>query len=375
MKFNIKRSLLDLTLQNVSRGLSNKTPMPVMMGINIIATNDTLTFITTNKEISVKIVLTSSEDLIIYEQGNCVVPGKYFVDIVKKIDGEKVDFTLFDESTIKIIGSSSDFTLVALDKTNFPNPNFDKENDPISISSKELKQIIKQTTFACATSETRIILTSLNFTLENNVLKLIATDSFRLANKTTTVDYNNKRLQMNVPSKSLDELAKILTDSSEALQVYISSDNAIFVYKNIEFMTRLVEGTFPNVGGLSIDNPISVITFNRTTLISAIDRASLFLETGEMNYVKFSFNENNDVVEISSNSTEIGRVVETINPIKKDLKQSLLLAFNAKFLIEALKAFDTETISFYLRTDIKPLIMKSDEDNSLIQLLIPIRAF
>ena len=99
MKFEISRSLLDNTLQSVSKGLSNKTPLPILMGIQLIAKEDQLTFITTNKEISVRVILEKSEDLDIVEEGSCVVPGKYFVDIVKRIEGEKVEFALFDSTT------------------------------------------------------------------------------------------------------------------------------------------------------------------------------------------------------------------------------------------------------------------------------------
>ena len=120
MKFQISRTLLDNTLQNVSKGLSTKTPMPILMGIQIIAKRESLTFITTNKEISVQVVLEPSSDLEIVEEGSCVVPGKYFVDIVKRIEGNSVDFTLFDETTIKIISKNSDFTLRAYEKNNFP---------------------------------------------------------------------------------------------------------------------------------------------------------------------------------------------------------------------------------------------------------------
>ena len=183
MKFEISRTLLDSTLQNVSKGLSNKTPLPILMGIQITAKDKQLTFITTNKEISVRVILDESNDLTILENGTCVVPGKYFVDIVKRIEGSKVEFALFDATTIKIYSKNSDFTLRAYDKHNFPATNFDLNTQPIVLKSKELKQIVKQTAFACSTSEERIILTSVNLTIKDNDLTVITTDSFRLARR------------------------------------------------------------------------------------------------------------------------------------------------------------------------------------------------
>ena len=144
MKFEISRSLLDNTLQSVSKGLSNKTPLPILMGIQLIAKDNQLTFITTNKEISVRVILDKSENLEIIEEGSCVVPGKYFVDIVKRIEGEKVEFALFDSNTIKIYSKNSDFTLRAYEKSNFPNTNFDLNSQPLILKSKELKQIVSK---------------------------------------------------------------------------------------------------------------------------------------------------------------------------------------------------------------------------------------
>lgn len=163
MKFTIDRDLLLTTISNVSRGLSQKTPMPVLTGIQIAVKEDKITFVTTNKEIAIKIELEKSDKVKLYDEGSCVVPGKYFIDIVRKVEGKEVEFTLFEESTIQIISDRSDFTLIAYDKTNFPTTNFNVTTEPILFDSKELKQIIRQTSFACATSETRIVLTSLNF--------------------------------------------------------------------------------------------------------------------------------------------------------------------------------------------------------------------
>lgn len=375
MKFVINRNLLETSLQNVSRGLSNKTPMPILMGILITAKNNKLTFITTNKEISIKVVLDSSDNLMIYEEGSCVVPGKYFVDIVKKVEGDTIDFTLFDETTIKIISNKSDFTLVSFDKNNFPITNFNFDVEPFSIKCKELKQIIKQTSFACSTSESRIVLTSLHFTLSSNSLIVCATDSFRLARKDSSIQNNKTRLQINVPCKSLDELAKIITDSNDDILIYIENNKALFKYKNIDFMTRLVEGNYPDVDNLIPRVSTAILKFDRNSLIAAVDRASLFMENQDINHVRFKLSLNKDEIEISSNSSEIGKVEETIVPLECVKKDEILIAFTAKYLLDALKAFETKTVTLLFCQEVKPLMIVSEEQPSLTQLLIPVRAF
>ena len=376
MKFEISRTLLDNTLQSVSKGLSNKTPLPILMGIQLIAEDNLLTFITTNKEISVRVILESSDDLEIIEAGSCVVPGKYFVDIVKRIEGEKVEVTLFDQTTIKILSKNSDFTLRAYEKNNFPNTNFDLNTQPIVLKSKELKQIVKQTSFACSSTEERIILTSINLTIKDNQLTVIATDSFRLARRTSSIssDFNSK-IQINIPCKSLEEFSKILNDYNEDVNVYISNNQVLFKVANLSFMSRLVEGTYPDTSSLIPNDFLLSIKLNREELISVVNRASLFIDSENISFVKFSLSKNSNNIEISSNSTEIGRVVESLKPIEVSEDQDFQIAFSTKYLMDALKAFETQEIIMYFRGEIRPAIITSESNVELKQLLIPVRTF
>lgn len=376
MKFEISRTLLDNTLQSVSKGLSNKTPLPILMGIQLIAKDNLLTFITTNKEISVRVILESSDNLDIIEDGSCVVPGKYFVDIVKRIEGEKVEVTLFDQTTIKILSKNSDFTLRAYEKNNFPNTNFDLNTQPIVLKSKELKQIVKQTSFACASTEERIILTSINLTIKDDQLTVIATDSFRLARRTSSIssDFNSK-IQINIPCKSLEEFSKILNDYNEDVNVYISNNQVLFKVANLSFMSRLVEGTYPDTSSLIPNDFLLSIKLNREELISVVNRASLFIDSENISFVKFSLSKNSNNIEISSNSTEIGRVVENLKPIEVSENQDFQIAFSTKYLMDALKAFETKEIVMYFRGEIRPAIITSEANTELKQLLIPVRTF
>ena len=376
MKFEISRTLLDNTLQSVSKGLSNKTPLPILMGIQITAKNNLLTFITTNKEISVRVILEASDDLDIMEEGSCVVPGKYFVDIVKRIEGEKVEVTLFDQTTIKILSKNSDFTLRAYEKNNFPNTNFDLNTQPIILKSKELKQIVKQTSFACASTEERIILTSINLTIKDNQLTVIATDSFRLARRTSSIssDFNSK-IQINIPCKSLEEFSKILNDYNDDVNVYISNNQVLFRVSNLSFMSRLVEGSYPDTSSLIPNDFLLSIKLNREELISVVNRASLFIDSENISFVKFSLSKNSNNIEISSNSTEIGRVVENLKPIEVSEEQDFQIAFSTKYLMDALKAFETQEVIMYFRGEIRPAIITSESNVELKQLLIPVRTF
>lgn len=374
MRFSIERELLQQTLIDVSRGLSDKKPLPVLTGIKIEALETGLIFTTTNKEISVQIKLETSNDVVVEETGYCVVPGKYFVEIAKKIEGKKVDFTLFEEKTIKINSEKSDFTLISYDKEFFPNVNFDSKNEPIKFESKSLKQLIKQTAFAAATSESRIILTSVNFAFTNSLLIVTATDSFRLARKEENIDQNELKTIVNIPSKSLDELAKILDDSEELVEMYLIDKTILFKFKNIAFLTRLVEGNYPDTSSLFPKEQLLSVKFKKADLISAVDRASLFTNSDNLSVVKFSISASK-TIEISSNSTEIGKVVEEVEALEISSNLPFQTAFSTKYLGDALKSLDDSVIVINFTGEIKPAVIKGEKTPELTQLLLPVRVF
>lgn len=374
MKFSIDRELLQQTLVDVSKGLSDKKPLPVLTGIKIEATDESLIFTTTNKEISVQITLNTGDNVIIEETGYCVVPGKYFVEIAKKIEGKLVDFTVFEEKTIKIVSERSDFTLIAYDKEFFPNVNFDSKNEPISFESKSLKQLIRQTAFAAATSESRIILTSVNFAILKQMVIVTATDSFRLARKEQEIETGYSKTIVNIPSKSLEELGKILDDSSESVNMYLIDKTILFKYKNISFLTRLVEGNYPDTSSLFPKEKMLSIKFKKADIVAAVDRASLFTNSDNLSVVKFNVSASK-TIEISSNSTEIGKVVEEVEALEISSNFPFQTAFSTKYLNDALRAIDDSIIEINFTGEIKPAVIKGEKTPELTQLLLPVRVF
>ena len=374
MKFTIAREILLEALNNVSKGLSSKTPMPVLTGIKIETNFDEIIFTTTNREISVQVKLPKNENIDIESGGWCVVPGKYFIDIAKKIEGKNIEFTLFEENTIKILSERSNFTLIALEKNNFPQINFAPLGTPIVLKASVLKQIIRQTAFAAGSSESRITLTGVCLELAENRLKAIATDSYRLAKKETELDYNLENTRVNVPSKALEELNKILTDDTEDVKMYIMVNKILFIYKNISFVTRLIEGSYPNTNALFPNESLMAITFDKNSLIAAVDRAALFTNLDNSSIVKFMVTADK-VIQIASNSNEIGKVVDEILPLKNVELMQFQIAFSAKYFLEALKAFDSNAITIKFTGETKSFTLEGDQDRAFIQLILPVRVY
>lgn len=375
MQFRIDREKLLSILQTVSKGLSVKTPMPVLTGIHLKATNEELIFTTTNKEISIRSIIENNSDyLSIYETGECVIPGKYFLEIVKKAEGLTIDFSLYEGNIAKIVSERSDFTLTTHDKNNFPETNFELKGNEIELPAKELKQLIKQTSFAAASSESRIILTSVNFTFTKNKLEVTATDSFRLAKKSIETNLDLDETKLNIPSKALDELIKIIGDKQEKVIISFGNNKILFKLEDTYFMTRLVEGVYPNTSSLFPNNYLLSTIFNKSDLLNAADRASLFTSESDLSIVKLRFTTDKRA-ELSSNSTEIGKVVEEVNLLEMSEIMAFEIAFSSKYLIDALKAIEGELVEINFTGEIKPVVINGKNDKSALQLILPVRVY
>jgi len=372
MKIQIKRELLLNNLNNVSRALSNKPQMPILTGMKLDVKNNFLTLTASNSDISIQTKIEASDDLSIKETGVVVLPGKYFCDIVRKCDCDSLLIQTFEKNSVKILADQSTFTLNLHDKSIFPYIAFDDSQNFIYLDGINLKQIIKKTAFATSPSEAKMVLTGVSFTVNGDKLEAIATDSFRLAKKYMKIEGMNAQIKAIIPSKSLDELNKIVEEVQEIVQIHFTQTRALFKYKNILFQTRLIEGNFPNTKSLIPTEFITDIKFNKQELINAIDRASLFVANDLANVIKFTINEQNEIL-ISSSASEIGGSLEKVTPISCSKYLNFETAFSAKNFLDALKAFDSNEITIHFTGEVKPFIINSDYDVNHMQLNMPVR--
>lgn len=372
MKFSIEREILLQNLNHVSKALSTKPQMPILTGIQIDVQDDYLKLTASNSEISIQTKIDKNKDLIIEETGSVVLPGRYLLEIVRKVDAKIIDFVSFEENMVKILADRSNFTLNVLDKSTFPYLVFEESEININLDVLNLKQIIKKTAFAASTSESRMVLTGVNFTTEKNKLEVIATDSYRLAKK--FILFNNEYPTINVviSSKSLDELNKIIDDPNETVNIYFTNVKVLFKYKNILFQTRLIEGIYPNTASLIPTDFLTSLKFNKNELLAAIDRASLFTNSEMSNIIKLTLN-SDKIVEITSTTNEIGAVLEELNPLYISNLIPFQIAFSSRYFLEAIKVFDSNEITIHFTGEIKPFIITGEYDVNHIQLILPVR--
>ncbi|KFZ25525.1 MAG: DNA polymerase III subunit beta [Candidatus Izimaplasma bacterium HR2] len=372
MNFQINKDILLNSLITAQKALSNKTPNPALQGIKLEVMSDHLIITTSNSDIAIKLVV-KDNNLNIKEQGSVLIPGKYFIEIIRKLDGLKVSLSLVADNMLRIEADRSDITLNMMDLDDYPELEFSEKVKSIKINVRTLKTIIRQTAFATSSIENRPILTGVNFKIDGNKLTAIATDSYRLSQKIIELNEVYEPLNIIIPGKSLDELIKILDNNNDIVELHFDHSKILFKYGNILFQSRLLEGNYPETSKLVPTEFPIVIKFNKENLSTAIERASLLSSRdGNNSIVKLNLKSDN-IVEITSNSPEIGKVLEEVYPVDEIVGTTIKIAFSSKYILEALKIFNSSEVSINFTGEIRPFIIKGAYDEDMIQLILPVR--
>ncbi|ALM58463.1 MULTISPECIES: DNA polymerase III subunit beta [Staphylococcus] len=376
MEFTIRRDYFIAQLNDTLKAISPRTTLPILTGIKIEVKNNEVILTGSDSEISIEITIpkqVDGEDIIeVAETGSVVLPGRFFVDIIKKLPGKEVKLSTNEQFQTLITSGHSEFNLSGLDPDQYPLLPQVSRDDAIQLSVKVLKNVIAQTNFAVSTSETRPVLTGVNWLIQDSELICTATDSHRLAVRKVALEDESENKNVIIPGKALSELNKIMTDSEEEIDIFFASNQVLFKVGNVNFISRLLEGHYPDTSRLFPENYEIKLGINNGEFYHAIDRASLLAREGGNNVIKLSTG--NELVELSSTSPEIGTVNEDVKASNVD-GGNLKISFNSKYMMDALKAIDNDEVEIEFFGTMKPFILKPKDDDSVTQLILPIRTY
>lgn len=373
MKFTINKNLFLEKLQIAQKAMASRSNMPALTGILISCENEELTMVTSNSEIAIK-VLINEPSLSIETEGSCLVPGKIFGEIVRKLNGEDIEFEYKEDNIMRIQAGSSDVTLNLLEVEDYPEPKFETENLSFKIKASLLKEMIKETTFAASIIDNKPILTGVNLKVNQDNVLAVATDSFRLSKRTAKLDEQFFETNIIVPSRSLNEYSKIIEESAEPVEVYVTPSKVLFKTESVMFQARLLEGTYPETSRLIPVNFPVILKFDKSELISAIDRVSaLSASQSTTTVVKLIIDENGDSTLVSS-SPELGTIKDEIKPIEVESVIPLTISFSSSYFLDGLRAFYSENVYVKFNGEIKPFIFEAENDEGLIELVLPMKS-
>ncbi len=378
MKFIIQRDSLLQSVQYVMKAVTSRTTIPILTGIKIVANEEGVTLTGSDSDISIESFIPKEEagdEIVeIKQPGSIVLQARFFSEIVKKLPTDTVEIEVHNNLQTVIRSGRSEFNLNGLDAEEYPHLPQISEEHVFRIPTDLLKGLIRQTVFSVSTSETRPILTGVNWKVENNELVCIATDSHRLALRKAQLEAENTgNYNVVIPGKSLTELSKILDDSSDTVDIVITENQVLFKAKHLLFFSRLLEGNYPDTARLIPSESKTDVVVNTKDFLHAIDRASLLAREGRNNVVKFSTIEGG-AIEVSSNTPEIGTVVEELQSQSID-GEELKISFSAKYMMDALKALEGTEIQISFTGAMRPFVIRPLHDDSILQLILPVRTY
>lgn len=367
MKFTANKDNLSFGVQVVQRAVSSKNPLPVLSGILLKIKNGQLLFTATDLEMGIECSVPVDTD----EEGGVVLPSRFFGEIVRKLPDVKISLTVNKENhNTSIKYGQSEFNLLGLPADDFPIlPSIDSKSTFI-IKQDLFKNMIKQVGFSISSDDNRPVFTGILMEIENGSIRLIATDTHRLAYRSGKIKNMDLDLAKSViiPGKTLNELTRIMNSDSEELKIAFGENQIVFEMPGIRLISRLIEGQFPNYKQVIPQGCKTKIKIKTKELLEATERASLLAKEGA-NVIKLNINSEKMI--INSNSPEIGKIEEQIN-IEMEGEEAQI-AFNSKYLIDVLKVIDVDEILLELTGSLSPGIIKPLEGEDYVYLILPIR--
>ncbi|AKL93528.1 DNA polymerase III subunit beta DnaN [Clostridium aceticum] len=363
MRFSCEKKTLVHSTTIVQKAVSSKTTLPILKGIYIEVLENYLKLVATDLEIGIE----HTVEVNTYQEGAVVVDARLFSEIIRKLPDAKVEITLKENNQLSIKCENSEFNIVCYDPQDFPELPSIEEEYSYEITQDLFKNMIRQTVFAASQDETRPVLTGALMEIEEDTLNMVALDGYRLALRKGKIQasIDNKVI---LPAKTLNEINRILTDEEETIHITLTENHALFIIGTTKLISRLLEGEFISYKQIIPKEYKSKVKVKTKSLLDSIERASLLAREGKNNLVKFVIDD--DKMTISSNS-ELGKVQEEIFiELEGD---SIEIAFNSKYFIDALKIIEDEEVYLEFTTSLSPGILKPVTNDYYIYLILPVR--
>ncbi|KAA9295034.1 DNA polymerase III subunit beta [Streptococcus anginosus] len=375
INFSINKNLFLQALNTTKRAISLKNAIPILSTVKIDVTNEGITLIGSNGQISIENFISIKNEnagLLVTSSGSILLEATFFINVVSSLPDVTLDFKEIEQKQIVLTSGKSEITLKGKDADQYPRIQEISASNPLVLETSVLKNIINETAFAASTQESRPILTGVHFVLtENKNLKTVATDSHRMSQKKIVLEKNGDNFDVVIPSRSLREFSAVFTDDIETVEIYFTNNQLLFRSENISFYTRLLEGNYPDTDRLIPTEFTSIVTFDKNNLRYAMERARLLSNATQNGTVKLEII--NGVVSAHVNSPEVGRVNEEIDT-ESISGQDLTISFNPTYLIDSLKAINSEKVTISFISAVRPFTLVPNEDTeNFIQLITPVR--
>lgn len=363
MKFICSKSELLNGLQVVSKAVPSKTTMTILECILVDCTQGVIKLTANDMELGIETTVAG----MIEEPGVIALDAKIFLEIVRKLPDNNITITSDNNFQTVITCEKAKFNISGKSGEDFSYLPDIERNDSIVVSQFTLKEVIRQTIFSIADNDNNRLMTGELFEINGDELKVVSLDGHRISIRKIQLknSYNPKKVV--IPGKTLNEISKILSGETDRdVSIFFTDNHVVFEFDSTTVVSRLIEGEYFRIDQMLSSDYETKVTINKKEFLSCIDRATLLVKEGEKKPIIINITDGSMELKINS---AIGSMNEQID-IEKAGKD-LMIGFNPRFLIDALRVIDDEQITIYLVNPKAPCFIRNDE-NSYIYLILPV---
>lgn len=363
MKIQCQKADLLNSVNIALKAVPVKSTMPILECLIIEATDSYIKLIANDMEVGIETLVKG----ITLEKGTVALNAKIFSEIVRRLPDNEVYITTDENFMTEIISEKAKFQISGRAGDEFPYlPKIEKEN-AIVLSQFTLKEIIRQTVFSISDNESNKIMTGELFEINQNELRVISLDGHRISIRKIYMKEEYENRKVIVPGKTLNEISKILSgEVSSMVHIYFTDKHALFEFDDTVVLTRLIEGEYYRIDQMLSSDYETKVTINKKELQSCIERASLLIRETDKKPIIIDINNNNFELKIN---TSIGSMNEEIDIVMEG--KDIVIGFNPKFLLDALRVIDDEAVDLYLINAKAPCFIR-DKEQSYIYLILPV---
>ena len=363
MKIKCPKSSLLNGVSIVSKAVPNKTTMSILECILVTAENGQIKLTANDMELGIETMIDGE----IIESGVIALDAKIFYEIIRKLPDNDVTISCDENYKTSIVCEKSNFTIIGKSGEDFSFLPSIEKNDYIMISQFSLKEVIRQTIFSIAQNENNRMMTGELFEINQNMLKVVSLDGHRISIRKIELKKSYENRKVVVPGKTLIEISKILSGETEDMvNIYFTKNHILFELEDTIAVSRLIEGDYFRIDQMLSSDYETKININKKEFLDCIDRATLLVKEGDKKPIIIRVDDTD--MELIINS-QIGSMNEHLS-IEKEGKD-IMIGFNPKFLIDALRVIDDEVIQIYMVNSKAPCFIR-DENESYIYLILPV---
>lgn len=363
MKLICSKASLLKGVSIVSKAVPSRTTMPILNCILIDASANEIKLTANDMELGIETVIEGE----IVERGIIALDAKFFSEIVRKLPDNDVVIESDDTFQTTITCEKAKFNIVGKSGEDFSYLPYIEKNESISISQFTLKDVVRQTIFSIADNDTNKLMTGELFEINENRLRVVSLDGHRISIRNIELKESYSPLKVVVPGKTLQEISKILTGEAEDMvDIFFADNHILFEFDETKVVSRLIEGEYFHIDQMLSSDYDTKVKINKREFLSCIDRATLLIREGDKKPIILNIQDGSLQLKINS---FVGSMNEEIE-IEKEGKD-LLIGFNPKFFIDALRVIDDEEVTLYMVNPKAPCFIK-DDVGTYVYLILPV---